>query len=134
MRSFSKASRALGAVVLAAAVAAAVASASSSRLAVGIVPPKQCGQDISFQQPDPDGVLKKLSPQIRSWYGPYPYVVKGTPWATFKGKKGPWKIGFINFPVDNPWQVNLLSELKAEFAKAKAKGLVTGSLQTYIQP
>jgi ribose transport system substrate-binding protein len=75
-----------------------------------------------------------LTPAARKLYAPYPYSVNSTPWKGFKGKKGPWKIGFINFPVDNPWQVKLLAQLKAEFAKAKAKGLVEGSLQTYIQP
>ena len=41
--------------------------------------------------------------------------------------KPPWKIGYITIGVSNPYQNNVLSQLKKEFALAKAKGLVTAS-------
>ena len=57
---------------------------------------------------DPDGVFKKLPPQIQARYGPWPYSVRATPWETFKGKKPPWKIGLITFPVGSPWLADLI--------------------------
>jgi ribose transport system substrate-binding protein len=109
-------------------------SASSGAAKLTIAAPTKCGNDQVVKNSDPDGVLKALPATTRASYSNWPWSVAGTPWTKFKGKKGPWKIAFISFPVDNPWQVNLFSQLKKEFAKAKAKGLVTGSLQTYVQP
>ena len=40
----------------------------------------------------------------------------------------------ITFPVGSPWLANVISQLGVEFNKAKAKGLVEGTLQKYIQP
>jgi len=96
--------------------------------------PKKCGDPVIFKKSDPDGVLAKLPKSVLPSYYSYYSEVHSTPWTNFKGKKPPWKIGFINFPVDNPWQVGLTSELKTQFALAKKKGLVDGDLQIYIQP
>jgi ribose transport system substrate-binding protein len=90
-----------------------------------------------FQKTDPDGVLAELiaaAPDTEAWYAPHFAEVRATPWRDFEAKPGPWKIGFVNFPVDNPWQVGLLDQLKADFAAAKEAGLVEGDLQVYIQP
>jgi ribose transport system substrate-binding protein len=90
-----------------------------------------------FDKTDPDGVLGGLvaaHPELEAWYAPHFSEVRGTPWTTWEGKPPPWKIGFVNFPVDNPWQVGLLEQLQAEFAAAKEAGLVEGDLQVYIQP
>ena len=57
-----------------------------------------------------------------------------TPWEAFKGKPKPWKIGLITFPVGSPWLANVIKQTGVEFDKAKAKGLVEGTLQKYIQP
>jgi ribose transport system substrate-binding protein len=127
---------ALAAAVLVATVAAGTAlSATSSTSAISaIIPPKKCGDNITYKKSDPDGVLKTLPKATQTAYGSYPVEVRGTPWTTFKKKDGPWTIGYISFPIANPWKVNFLAELKKEFAAAKAKGLVSGSLKTYIQP
>jgi ribose transport system substrate-binding protein len=121
-------------VVATAVTAVAVASASQSRAELAIIPPKQCGKDVVWKKQDPDKVLKTLPARAQARYGAYPYEVRATPWANFKKKPGPWKIGYISFPTDNPWKVSMLAQLKKEFAAAKKKGLVEGSLQTYIQP
>ncbi len=99
-----------------------------------VTPPTTCGEDLKYTQPDPDKIISGLPASVQQAVSTYPYVVRGTPWSTFKGKKGPWKLGYISVPVNNPWQVNLTAQLKSEFAAAKAQGLVTGSLNIYIQP
>ena len=48
--------------------------------------------------------------------------------------KGPWKIGFIEIAIISPYQQDLLTGMKQQFAKAKAKGLVSGSLLTSVPP
>ena len=58
---------------------------------------------------------------------------RGDSWATFKGKKPPWKIGYIDFPLVNASQVDSLSNFKRLMKVAQAKGLVS-SVVTYIQP
>lgn len=93
-----------------------------------------CGTDVSYKVADPDGVLAKLPAEIQARYGPYPYSVRATPWSTFKGVKGPWKIGLITFPVGSPWLADVITQVQTEFNKAKAAGVVTGTLQKYIQP
>lgn len=116
-------------------VTAASASAASTPPNGGILPvsaPKTCGQDVTWKHSG--SAWKSLSSSAQSLYQAYPYAVDATPWAHFKKKKGPWKIGYINFPINNPWQVTLTSGLQQQFAAAKKKGLVSGSLQTYIQP
>ncbi|HEY4277014.1 MAG TPA: substrate-binding domain-containing protein [Conexibacter sp.] len=101
---------------------------------VTVTAPTQCGDNVVYRQSDPDSVLATLPDETRANYTIYPYDVRASPWTRFAGRRGPWKIGYINFPVNNPWQVNLSSGLKDQFAQAKAKGLVTGDLDTYIQP
>jgi ABC-type sugar transport system substrate-binding protein len=120
----------------AAVVLAAVAAtpASESRVMLTVQPPTICGQNLVYKHSDPDHVLSTLSPAARAMYKNYPYDVRSTPWATFAGKKPPWKIGYVSFPTNNPWKVNLYNELQKQFAAAKAKGLVSGKLVTYIQP
>lgn len=99
-----------------------------------LLPAAACGQVGKYKVSDPAGVLNTLSPSARTAYNSWPFPVKATPWKTFKGKKGPWKIGLVTFPTNSPYMVDLVSQAKKEFATAKAKGLVTGKLLTYIQP
>ncbi len=78
--------------------------------------------------------MKQLPTELQAPYAAYPYPVRATPWSTFKGKKGPWTIGYISFPIANAWKINYFNQLKKDFALAKSKGLVDGSLKSYIQP
>lgn len=123
--------------VAAAVVIAAAASATAATLASGptLVPPTKCGQEIKYRHSAAENkLLAKLPATTRAAYNVWPFAIKPTPWATFKGRKGPWKIGYIDFPLSNAWQVNGLAQTKKDFAAAKKKGLVKGSLVTYIQP
>jgi ABC-type sugar transport system substrate-binding protein len=121
--------------IFAGAVAAYSAAAAAPSVHLPIAPVKKCGDPVVFQQPSSTAaVLAKLPKKIRTWYQPYYSAVTASPWSNWKGKKGPWKIGVINFPVDNPWQVGVMGELNKEFAIAKKKGLVKGSLDVYVQP
>ncbi len=112
----------------------ASAAASSAPGPAPIAAPTTCGQPVVYKKADPDGALAKLPPNVRKWYDSYPFEVRASPWASFKGSKGPWKIGYISFPIANAFKIGYYNELKQEFAKAKAAGLVTGKLQTFIQP
>jgi ribose transport system substrate-binding protein len=99
--------------------------------------PDECGGPVVFEKQDPDGILAELTeehPELEQWYEPHFAEVHESAWREWKGKKPPWKIGFVNFPVDAPWQVGLLNQLKADFAEAKEAGLVEGKLEVYIQP
>src|SRR5690606_34348487 len=49
-------------------------------------------------------------------------------------KKPPWKIGYITIGVSNPYQNNVLEQLKKEVAIAREQGLVEGELVTNIPP
>ena len=117
--------------IVAAVFAATSASASSTSVAATA---QKCGEDVVYPAKDPDGAFKKLPKEIQARYGPYPYEIKATPWEAFKGKPKPWKIGLITFPVGSPWLADVIKQVGTEFNKAKAKGLVEGTLQKYIQP
>ncbi len=99
-----------------------------------ITAPTTCGDDLVYNQSDPDGIMSKLPQSVQTDLSTYMYTARATPWTTFKKKAGPWKIGWISTPVNNPWLVNLDAQLREEFAAAKAAGVVDGDLQVYIQP
>jgi ABC-type sugar transport system substrate-binding protein len=108
-------------------------SAFAGAAAPAAVQAQKCGTDVVYKAKDPDGVFKTLPKNIQARYGPYPYEIRKTPWEAFEGKPKPWKIGLITFPVGSPWLANLIKQVGVEFNKAKAKGLVEGTLQKYIQ-
>ena len=126
-----------GVLLLVAVVVAVFATTTASAgptAATAALASQKCGQDVVYPAKDPDGVFKTLPKQIQARYGPYPYEIKKTPWESFAAKPKPWKIGLITFPVGSPWLANLIKQVGVEFDKAKAKGLVEGTLQKYIQP
>jgi ribose transport system substrate-binding protein len=113
---------------------ASTASTGASTTASASGGQQQCGQDYTVPPKDSSNLLSSLPQDVQDRYKTWPYEIKPTPWKDFKGVKGPWKIGLIMFPIGSPWQANLVAQAKKEFAAAKAKGLVTGKLVTYIQP
>lgn len=99
-----------------------------------LVPPTVCGEDATFKQPAASQQLISTFPTyVQNALANYSYVVQSTPWSTFKGKKGPWKIGYISVPITNPWQANIIPQLQKDVATLKKQGLVS-SLDTYVQP
>jgi ribose transport system substrate-binding protein len=108
------------------------ATASGGGAAGGAKSSATCGQSVSVGPTNPGGVYASLSPALKAVYSSYPYALKPSPWATAKKVKGPWKVGYIAFAIFNPYDTHVLAGLQAEFAKAKAAGLVTGSLLTSI--
>ena len=119
-------------IVVVGAALAASSVASSSKVTAASA--QQCGQDLKNVLRDPSGIVKTLPKAVQTTYNSWPFTVRATPWANFAGKKPPWKIGFISFPLGVPFQIDGLNQIKKDFAQAKAKGLVTGSLVTYVQP
>jgi ribose transport system substrate-binding protein len=96
----------------------------------------KCGQSRPTGPKNRNSVIfRKMPKQLQDIYHSYPDNIMVSPWATTKIKaKPPWKIGYITIGVSNPYQNNVLSQLKKEFAIAKKAGLVTGQLVTYIPP
>jgi ribose transport system substrate-binding protein len=125
----------VGGLASGAVLAAWAASAATGAGAPLATAAKQtCGQDATFKLDDPSGVVNTLPKVAQQQYGTWPYKVSPTPWVHFKGIKKPWKIGFISYPINSPWQQTALNEYKREFAQAKKMGLVKGSLITFVQP
>jgi ribose transport system substrate-binding protein len=93
-----------------------------------------CGQSVQVGPSNPTGVYKTLTPALKSVYASDPGALTPSVWAHSKPVKGPWKIGFIEIAIISPYQQDLFTGMKQEFAMAKAKGLVAGSLLTSIPP
>jgi ribose transport system substrate-binding protein len=92
-----------------------------------------CGTSVPVGPSNPSGVYSTLSPQLKQIYSSFPGELIASPWATTKiTAKPPWKIGYIAFAITNPYNQDSLNGLKQQFALAKAKGLVQGSLITNI--
>ena len=91
-----------------------------------------CGYSAPVGPANPSGIYKSLTPALQKVYSSDPGPLNASPWAHSKPVKGPWKIGYIAFAITNPYNQHVLDGLKSQFAKAKAKGLVTGSLITNI--
>jgi ABC-type sugar transport system substrate-binding protein len=91
----------------------------------------KCGTSVPIGPTSPDGIFKTLSPELQEIYASYPGELDESPWKGFS-KKGPWSIGLIGFPSINSYFKERLAGLEDEFDKAKAEGLVEGSLVTSI--
>src|SRR5882757_6608292 len=92
-----------------------------------------CGTTVPVGPSHPSGVYASMPANLKSIYSSYPNELIQSPWATTKiTAKPPWKIGFIAFAITNPYNQDVLTGLQQQFAKAKAAGLVTGSLITNI--
>jgi ribose transport system substrate-binding protein len=124
-------------VVLAAIVGTAIAASGPKPTGpANVTIGTKCGQSRPVGPKNRNSVVfRKMSKQLQDVYHSYPDNIVASPWTTTKIKaKPPWKIGYITIGVSNPYQNNVLTQLKKEFALAKAKGLVKGQLMTYIPP
>jgi ribose transport system substrate-binding protein len=120
---------ALGAALVVAAPVVALTTLASGASAAASHP---CGFSAPVGPANPSGIYTTLSPKLKKVYSSDPGPLNPSPWAHSKPVKGPWKIGYIAFAITNPYNQHVLDGLKTQFAKAKAKGLVTGSLVTNI--
>ena len=130
----------LAALAAAATMAAACSSggtiqqSAGGASSAGAINGADCGKNVVVPPAsDPNGVWKSLPANIQARYSNWPYPLYSSPWATFAGRKPPWKFGFISFPIISQWQTNILAQLKTEIAAAKAKGMATGTLETSVQ-
>jgi ribose transport system substrate-binding protein len=119
----------VGAVAAAMALTSTGSAVAKSARAAATHP---CGYSAPVGPANKNGIYKSLSPRLQKIYQSDPGPLNPSPWAHSKPVKGPWKIGYIAFAITNPYNQHVLDGLKAQFAKAKAKGLVTGSLITNI--
>jgi ribose transport system substrate-binding protein len=126
-----------------AASVAALAAVTATAFAIGVKPTgagavktgTNCGDTVSVGPTNKNGVFSTMPKSLQDIYGSYPDKIVASPWATQKIKaKPPWKIGYVAIGISNPYNNDVLAQLKKEFALAKAKGLVTGSLQVNIPP
>ena len=130
-------------LIVGAAAVAALAVLAATAFSIGVKPTgagavvtgTKCGNTVSVGPTNKSGVYASMPKSLQDIYGSYPGALVASPWATTKIKaKPPWKIGYITIGISNPYQNDVLTQLKKEFAIAKAKGLVTGSLVTNIPP
>src|SRR6185437_13055478 len=128
--------------LLAAGLAAACSSSGSSSSASapassaaggGTSASGACGTTVPVGPSNPNGIYASMNADLKKIYSSYPNELIASPWATTKiAAKPPWKIGYIAFAITNPYNQDVLTGLQQQFAAAKAKGLVTGSLITNI--
>ena len=125
-----------GLLVLAAVAGAALAAGPKPTGPANVKIGTKCGDSRPVGPKNRNSVVfRKMSKQLQDVYHSYPDNIVASPWVATKIKaKPPWKIGYITIGVSNPYQNNVLTQLKKEFALAKAKGLVKGELMTYIPP
>jgi ABC-type sugar transport system substrate-binding protein len=131
--------RRLGALIVTMSVAVfAVASLSSSasgsaRKVTAVAARATCGTSVRVGPTNPSGIYRTLTPALQAIYASYPGQLTSSVWATKRIKaKPPWKIGYIAFAITNQYNQDVLNGLRQQFAVAKRKGLVTGSLLTNI--
>ena len=94
----------------------------------------ECGEKPETPIEDPEGVVASLPKSTQELYSGYPGPIRKSPWATFEGTPGPWKIGLSNLAVNSAFETNLIHGLEKAFDQAKEEGLVTGSLEKAILP
>jgi ribose transport system substrate-binding protein len=129
--------RLAGVLVVAAVTAACSSSGSSSAPTTAASGAgsagSKCGTTVAVGPSNPTGVYASMPASLKGIYSSYPGELIQSPWTTTKiTAKPPWKIGYVAFAITNPYNQDSLNGLKDQFAKAKAAGLVTGSLITNI--
>src|SRR6185437_12070560 len=111
----------------------AAASGSAAAAGGGTSASGACGTTVPVGPSNPNGIYASMNADLKKIYSSYPNELIASPWATTKiAAKPPWKIGYIAFAITNPYNQDVLTGLQQQFAAAKAKGLVTGSLITNI--
>ena len=124
---------ALGVVSLLAVAVIEFGSSPPAATARATAAASKCGVDVPVSPTS--AAFKSLPPAVQKEYTYFPYPVTSTPWSTFKGKKPPWKIGYISEPLfgSGGWLVHILAEVKALAKQYEKMGLVS-SLVTYVPP
>jgi ABC-type sugar transport system substrate-binding protein len=121
----------LSVTAFAAVAITSAASGSAPRVTARVA--ATCGTSVPVGPANPNGIYKTLPAALKSIYSSYPGQLIASPWATKKIKaKPPWKIGYIAFAITNQYNQDVLNGLRNQFAIAKRKGLVKGSLLTNI--
>jgi ribose transport system substrate-binding protein len=123
---------AIASALVVTAAAMALTSAGSAVASSQVAAAHACGYSAPVGPANPGGVYASLSAKLKAVYSSDPGALNPSPWAHSKPVKGPWKIGYIAFAITNPYNQHVLDGLKSQFAKAKAKGIVKGSLVTNI--
>ncbi len=123
---------AVGATGAVAATMALAGTGSAAAKSASAAAAHACGYSAPVGPANPTGIYKTMTPPLRAVYSSDPGALNASPWAHSKPVKGPWKIGYIAFAVTNPYNQHVVDGLKSQFAAAKKKGLVTGSLVTNI--
>jgi ribose transport system substrate-binding protein len=106
---------------------------ASGAPAAGAQLPDGCAQ-LPFTAPSKDKddvlntVLAELPKEQKDGYSNYVPLLAKSPYATFKAKPGPWKVGYANSFSGNAWRASAHAALSANFAAAKEQGLVEGDL------
>jgi ribose transport system substrate-binding protein len=122
-------------VAAVATLAAACGSSPSSSTSTGTTASSnsKCGTTVAVGPSNPKGVYATMPASLKAIYSSFPGQLIKSPWATTKiTAKPPWKIGFIAFAVTSPYNAHVVTGLEQQFAIAKKKGLVKGSLITNI--
>ncbi len=91
-----------------------------------------CGTSVAVGPSNPSGIYQTLPAALKSVYVSLPYALNSSVWVHHSKVKGPWKIGYIAEPIASAYQQDVLTGLQADFAMAKTKGLVEGSLITNV--
>ncbi len=123
---------AVGATAAVATTMALTSSGSAVAKSAAAAAAHACGYSAPVGPANPSGIYSTLTPALKAVYQSDPGALEASPWAHSKPVKGPWKIGYIAFAATNPYNLHVIAGLKSQFAAAKAKGLVTGSLDVNI--
>jgi ribose transport system substrate-binding protein len=125
---------AVGATAAAATTMALTSAGSATAKTATAAVTHACGYSDPVGPTNPKGIYKTLPPALKAVYSSDPGALTPSVWAHSKPVKGPWKIGFIQVAITNAYQQDLNNGMEEQFAKAKKKGLVTGSLVTDVPP
>jgi ribose transport system substrate-binding protein len=108
------------------------AAANTSGTSTGA---SSCGSYDSSLAPDPQGVLSTLPKDAQANYTYDPFPVKSTPWSSFKGKKPPYKLGYVGEPYlgSGGWVGHVSNEFHQLAEQYKKLGLVS-SFQEFTPP
>jgi len=118
------------------ALAACSASGTGPAPAISAAPGQttDCGTaPVIAPQEDPDNLVATMPQDVQDAFSGFSQPVKASAWAeALPAKEGPYKVGLIFLPVSDVWGTVAVAEIKDQFEKAKAAGIVEGELMIQI--
>lgn len=103
----------------------AASNGSTSATGGGAASIGKCGVVPNGPLDDPDNLVAQLPKQLQGYYQGLPYAITKSAYSSWKPKHGPpWTIGFLDGPLNNPYNIGIQQDMEFWAKKLEAAGIL----------